>query len=310
MKKYKCLMILVLIALLTFQYTSCSADKISKESNATQSEALLPPVAYTVYVDFSAGDQPSLQKESSEVTIRSGSEKNFLFANIDYIEKPENAADSVSISIYNKTYEFSYLDSIQSIPSTETSRFKDRAIINRYKNDIARIELAAGNNKPVFFKLNVKEQVKEGSFTEQEAVEAAKSVIEELYGAGSMEGYSRIQTVDDGETKQRYTIAFEKKIFGYQTNDNVVVCFDMAGNLISFNSFRFGIMNGAEQDLTKEEIENAIAYVEDKFSENWNVNTAYTNVVVDTEGDYYIEVPLSRIVEGKIEAIQLHVNIR
>lgn len=236
------------------------------------------------------------------------SEKDFSFNGREKVNRPTNTPDSASVKIDNKTYEFSYFDSVKLFSASETSKFKDRAIVNRYRNDTRSVELLKGSNKLVFFFTDVSERVKEGSFTEEEAVEAAKAVIAELYGADAIEEYSRIQFADNGEPKEKYSIGFSKKIFGYDTNDHITVNFDMAGNLVSLNAYKFGIMHGAEKDLTQEEIEKAIAYVNDTFSDDWNVSTP--SVVVDTEGDYYIEVGISRKVGDIIQAMQIHVNIR
>ena len=297
----------LLIVILTL--ISCS-DKNDEEIVQPTEEAVeRGPVNYTVYVDYALGSQPDLEiEESSKVTMKPIAEKDFYFVGTENIERPENAADTINLTIHNKTYEFSYRDSQKFFSASETSKFKDRAIVNRYCNDTRDVELLEGSNKPVFFFTDVSERVKEGNFTEEEAVEAAKAVIAELYGADAIEEYSLRQFADNGESKEKYSIGFGKKIFGYETNDHITVNFDMAGNLVSLNAYKLGIMQGAEKDLTQEEIEKAIAYVEDTFSDNWNVSIH--SVVVDTEGDYYIEVGISRKVGDMIQAIQIHVNIR
>lgn len=310
MKKILSIMSLIIIVLaLASCFDNVDYSNDEEVIQPTEETVERDPVNYTVYADFSMGSQISLESEEiSKVTLKPASEKEFSFIGRDFVDRPENTNDTFEVQIRNELYEFGYFGSRKIFSSSNTSKLKNREIVNVYLSDTRHIEISAGDERPLFFFTNSNQRVTDGDFTEEEAVEAAKSVIAELYGADAIEGYSRIKFSDDGEPKEDYSIGFRKKIFGYDTNDTVIVSFDMAGNFIGFNAYKYGILENAEKDLTKEEIEKAIAYVEDTFSDNWDIGTP--SVVADTEGDYYIEVGLSRKKGEIIEAMQIHVNIR
>jgi hypothetical protein len=212
------------------------------------------------------------------------------------------------LKIYNETYELTYVDSEILFWTTEASDFKDRAIINYYMSDTMLAKFLSGDTKPIFVYNNMSDREKEGDFTEEEALKAAKAVMVELYGEDALEGYSRIALVDDQEPRQKYSIGFGRKILGYDTNDNVTVSFDMAGNFIGLNAHQYGILERAENDLTEEEIKNAVEYVEQTFVSDWNIGSY--SIVLDVEGDYYIRAGVSRKNGEVIEAMQVYVNIR
>lgn len=317
----KKILIIISFLILLATFISCSnvdmeiqenGDFIGETGGNDQDESsnTYNSVTYTMYADFTLGSNSTDVTDKSEISLKSAGEKEFSFKGRTIVDRPENTLDNINLKIYNETYELTYVNSKKLFSATKASKFKDKkAIVNCYKSDTRLVEILSGDTTPVFFYTNVADRKKEGDFTEYEALAAAKTVILELYGENALEGYSLIQYVDDSEKIQEYSIGFKKRIFGYETNDIVIVKFDMEGNFIGLNAYQYGILAGAENDLAEEEIKNAIAYVEQNLSSDWRI-IGIPEVVIDVEGDYYIRVGILRNNGELAEAMQVYVNIR
>ena len=118
-----------------------------------------------------------------------------------------------------------------------------------------------------------------------------------------MEEYECTKTnTTDNQRDKMYSVYYMRKAFGYETDDCIFVDFNFEGKLLLINAYGKGMMEFAEEDLTKEEIEGAIAAVTETFSDTWYIGNS--TLTLDSEGDYYIKAfvydtkPTSEGIEG------------
>ena len=92
-----------------------------------------------------------------------------------------------------------------------------------------------------------------------------------------------------------YLIAFYKKllthqhtkyVYGLQTEDDVSITLNMQGEIIGINASHLGVFNNAENELSKEHIDNAVSALNDNFSKEWTI--VGHRLVTNSKGDYYI----------------------
>jgi len=69
------------------------------------------------------------------------------------------------------------------------------------------------------------------------------------------------------------------------------------------------MLANAEKDITKEQIDNAIKAVEENFSDSWSVHESSATIVMDSEGDYYVRMGISRNTDGMVTAVQVYINV-
>ena len=81
-----------------------------------------------------------------------------------------------------------------------------------------------------------------------------------------------------------------------------VIVYNFNGELVSFNAYGKDIMKFAEEDLTKEDIEGAIAAVTKTFSDTWYIGNS--KLTLDSEGDYYLMTYLVHADGGEITELR------
>ncbi len=306
----KKILTLTSVLLAVFMLTACLENNELTDAEDNSQTLKRDPVTYTIYVDSAANSAiSSLGMGESEISVKSVNEKDFTFMDRAYMDRPESAVDSISFEINNKSYELTYRATRKNFSASSSSKFKDRQIVNIYMNDDKHVEILAESNELIFFLSNSRIKEAQETFTEADAVEAARVHLAEIYGADALDGYELIEydSPNMGEDREIYTVSFVRKIFGYETNDIVSAEFDMAGNFVGLNAIKRGVAANAAKDLGEDEIKNAMAFINETFS-SWDIGSA--ELVIDSEGDYYIKVGISRKNGEDIQAMQIHVNIR
>ena len=146
----------------------------------------------------------------------------------------------------------------------------------------------------------------------EEAKEKAIAVITELYGADTFDEYkykhTLVSTYNSSDKQDGYSVTYQRYVFGIPTDDDISVKFNMSGEVLAINARGKGKLANAEKDITKEQIDNAIKMVNEQFSDKWSVHAP--SIVIDSEGDYYVRIGISRNVNGQVTAMQLYINVQ
>ncbi len=261
---------------------------------------------YEMYMNFSAGDELDLSiSENENVELKPSSEKNFdLFSMGNKIEKPENISDSIDVKIGGKSFSFNY-DSAYETALNNIQKFESFAnnVVYKTNDDSITVEFSALTKDLVFFSDWQTEDNVSGEFTAEEAKQAADELLCEIYGENFLEEYECTKTnTTDNQRDKMYSVYYMRKAFGYETDDCIFVDFNFEGELLLINAYRKGIMEFVEEDLTKEDIEGAIAAVTETFSDTWYIGNS--EIILDSEGDYYLMTYLVHADDGEITELR------
>lgn len=261
---------------------------------------------YEMYMNFSAGDELDLSiSENEKVELKPSSEKNFdLFSTGNKIEKPANISDSIDINFGGKSYSLNCF-SAYTTAIDNAQKFKNFGTIAMYRSDDRKtmVEMIAETKEiALFLDLEVSRNI-DGDFSADEAKQAAEMLFIQLYGEGFFNDYEYDGTTTSNEEREKvYSLCYKRTVWGFDTDDSVVIVYNFNGELVSFNAYGKGMMEFAEEDLTKEEIEGAIAAVTETFSDTWYIGNS--TLTLDSEGDYYLMTYLVHADEGEITELR------
>lgn len=259
---------------------------------------------YEMYMNFSTGENSDMNISANEnVELKPISEKTFIFSKKTKIEKPENVVDNRDITIGEKAYSLNYSRSY--ITPLIDSPFKELGQYNEYRSNKAITQFTAETNKLCFFMDFEVEKFSDGNFSPEMAEEASKELAEQLYGVGTLDDYECSIYVDETEVVAHYS----RKIFGFVSDDNVTFTFNKNGEIVSINALKMGTMAFASENITKEDIENAIKVVTETFEDGWTLDTP--TLVIDSEGDYYARIGMiKRNGDSFVSSAEVYVNLK
>ncbi|MBE6592860.1 MAG: hypothetical protein E7642_02570 [Ruminococcaceae bacterium] len=270
---------------------------------------------YTIYADFSAEETSLLESKSSSIPIKSATEKVFSFSTRKEIDRHASAVDNYTFSVDGKTYSIPFNESYETAANA-SEKVRKFGQYNRYLSvtdgyiletniETKEIELFIGSNSEL--------QNAKGNLTEAQAKEKADAIITEMYGAEVFNGYKHKNTLaskaDRSEEQDGYSVTYQRSVFGYPTSDDITISLNMNGDLLAVNAKGKGMLANAEKDITKEQIDNAIKAVEENFSDSWSVHESSATIVMDSEGDYYVRMGISRNTDGMVTAVQVYINV-
>jgi hypothetical protein len=310
--------ILIIISFLTIftLLVSCNNDNANEATNEVTNEeaAENEEAKYVIYADFSLGVSSSIEGISEQVSIKSATEKTFTFSKKTKTERHSSAVDNYEFTVAGQTYTIPFVESYETAADS-SEKVRRYMQYNRYlsvemgillETNIETKEVEMFSN-PGQLRNNL-----EGDLTEAEAKEKAIAVITELYGADTLEEYEYKHTLvstDDRTDKQDgYSVTYQRCVFDIPTDDDITVKFNMSGDVRSINARGKGKLANAEKDITKEQIDKAIKVINDQFSDMWSVHAP--SIVIDSEGDYYVRIGISRNVNGQVTAMQLYIKVQ
>lgn len=261
---------------------------------------------YEIYISFSAGEILDLNASANEnVEFKSSEEKNFSWIlSKNKVDRPENISDSIDVKIGGKSFSFNY-DSAYETALNNIQKFESFAnnVVYKTNDDSITVEFSALTKDLVFFSDWQTEDNVSGEFTAEEAKQAADELLCEIYGENFLEEYECTKTnTTDNQRDKMYSVYYMRKAFGYETDDCIFVDFNFEGELLLINAYRKGIMEFVEEDLTKEDIEGAIAAVTETFSDTWYIGNS--EIILDSEGDYYLMTYLVHADDGEITELR------
>ena len=306
-------LLLILITILC----SCSAPTEKKKDEEKQ-------VKYTVYSEGDWSDNcvdTPLFKEGSEKVISYTLGASKFYFTDTVIDNPK-APRQKSLTIDGKECSLKFTKSYSNgLSSSENTRLHSVGKFDRYDgydDTTGDFETTAEFNQKsgqlvffMFYNNNVKCEV-DPNFNADAAKNKADQLIKELYGEDTLKAYTHYKTFEPNydEYHPEYSVMYMRKIHGYETEETIMVRFKLDGSLYSINALSLGYFEGAEKEFTKEDVENAYKVLCDSLHDSWT-NISKPQLVIDTNGDYYICVCTTRPGnDGESSLQQFYINIK
>ena len=266
---------------------------------------------YEMYVNVSAGESGDTNISANEnVVFKPSDQKNFsLFSGENKIDIPENIPNSINLKIGEKSYSLNCHSAVTTA-IYNSQKFKDLGTIVKYRNEKATAEIIAATEEiALFIDYEVSRNI-DGDFSADEAKQAAEILFTQLYGEDFLDDYEYDKTATtNNESEKTHYLYYKRTVWGFETDDYIMIRYNFNGELVAFNAYGKGMMEFAEEDLTKEDIEGAIAAVTETFSDTWYIGNS--KITLDSEGDYYLETYLVRADGDKItELRKVHTKIK
>ena len=243
---------------------------------------------YEMYVNVSAGESVDTNISANEnVVLKPADQKNFsLFSGENKIDIPENIPNSINLKIGEKSYSLNCHSAVTTAIDN-SQKFKDLGTIVKYHNEEATVEIIAATEEiALFIDYEVSRNI-DGDFSADEAKQAAEILFTQLYGEDFLDDYEYDKTATtNNESEKTHYLYYKRTVWGFETDDYIMIRYNFNGELVAFNAYGKGMMEFAEEDLTKEDIEGAIAAVTETFSDSWLIGNH--KIVLDAEGDYYL----------------------
>ena len=266
---------------------------------------------YEMYINVSAGESLDTNISANEnVVLKPADQKNFsLFSSKNKIDIPENIPNSINLKIGEKSYSLNCHSAVTTAIDN-SQKFKDLGTIVKYHNEEATVEIIAATEEiALFLDYEVSRNI-DGDFSADEAKQAAEILFTQLYGEDFLDDYEydKTATTNDESEKTHY-LYYKRTVWGFETDDYIMIRYNFNGELVAFNAYGKGMMEFAEEDLTKEDIEGAIAAVTETFSDTWYIGNS--KITLDSEGDYYLETYLVRADGDDISELRkVHTKIK
>ena len=275
----------------------CNSQKSDEETT--------PNIEYSIYVGD--GMLSSLTAEQTEANIDQSAlstavkdlpqDCNFSFNPLKPAENSKATAQ-LNYKVAGKEYTFEYVStaadesltnsSIQSLNRPSTSDHYKTRIENRSVT----LHLQSNTKELLFFSdLSVKDV--DGDFTLKQAIEKAKSILTELYGAECIEYYGdsvSAKFVEEGEHNY-ISIEFRKKISGFNSSDCICININRKGELQSINAYHYAIFRSVADKLTAKQIQAGKTKLTDYLDQcTYRYETDSATLKINTEGECYLEL--------------------
>ena len=317
MKKFLIIIsFLTIFALLVSCNNSNANEATNKATNEATNEGTVEneEAKYVIYADFSSSASSSIEGISEQVSIKSATEKTFTFSKKTKTERHSSAVDNYEFTVAGRSYTVPFTESYETAANAD-EKVRKYMQYNRYLSAENGLILETNiETKEIELFSNSDQLLNnwEGDFTEAEAKEKAIAVITEIYGVETFDEYEYLDTLVstyNGSDKQDgYSVTYRRSVFGIPTDDDITVKFNMSGEVLAINARGKGKLANAENDITKEQIDNAIKVINEQFSDKWSVHAPA--IVIDSEGDYYVRIGVSRNVNGQVTAMQLYIKVQ
>ena len=297
--------IILIVILLTF-FTACN---VNDDVKTTEKDVVYETVEYSLYYVPSAGGTAIIDS-SPKISSVNVNDKNFsgrrkeLNVSSEKI-KIKNAEVVIDGKSHNVNYIGSYADEV-----LLNDKFNILSAYDEYEGETCNFQIRQSDNRLLFFfNRNMEKYLQEGDLTEEQAKEIAKEQLTLLYGSTVLSEYQQTNVIrTDDQLKNSYTVVYTKYVYGLQTEDDISITLNMQGEIIGINASHLGVFNNAENELSKEHIDNAVSALNDNFSKEWTI--VGHRLVTDSKGDYYIRANGFLTSENGNEAIVIYVNVK
>ncbi|MBQ3490562.1 MAG: hypothetical protein IJA86_08225 [Clostridia bacterium] len=305
-----------LLCLCLAMFLSSCANQTHQDEGSSPSESnpigSQPPenndVQYIIYSEYGIPIKSNLP--SDQIHIESADNKIFSFASRTKIEKPDNIENTRTLNIAGQSYDLDY-DRTYRTALYSSDKLKSYAEYIRFKSDHVYADYRVKDGTLLFFLDSDIDKLASGNLTENKAKELAQTTITELYGKNILNDYVFDQVIfTNNQMYVQYSVIYRKYVHGMPTNDDISLSFNMQGKLIAVNSLLLGVYDDAEEHLTKEQIDNAFAYLKSALGDEYNIYS--TILTVDSLGDYYLEASATTLIGspfGDPIPVGIYINI-
>lgn len=303
--------IAIICTILSFaMFVSCVENRV-EEDQGSESATEKEPVKYVIYTDHSLGNTAT-DGGDSQIETKPATEKTFSFKNEKEIERLDSAVNTYKFTVAGKTYEAKFSKSYETAAGAAEKVRKYSKYNTYFEPMTTKIYITVNDTtgEVEFASVGFDIRYVDGDLTEESAKEKADSIIKGMYGEDALDGYEYDGAIkSDTQTAKQISVDYVRKVWGFDTEDTISVNLNMQGELLSINALGRGSMLNAEEEVTKEEIEAAIAVLKSKYSANWTIGDNAT-LVIDTEGDYYVRMGISTKSNEGVIAMLTYINVQ
>lgn len=273
------------------------------------------PVNYVIYADSVYAEELenafSNGEEGARLEIKNSGEKNFMLDSRDKKEKDDTVEKTYTLKIDGKEYVIDYNNTYESA-AANSEKMKEFARYNVYVSLTPQmyLEINASTNELKCFSTDAVDlKAGTGTFSADEAKSKAEDIIGEVYGTNTIDEYKYYDTiVTDTESKKSYKVIYKRYVYDIQTAESISVTFNKDGEVFAITATKKGTLAKAEKEVKKKEIENAIAKLNDIFSDEWNIHEP--SLIRDVNGDYFIQCFIYRGANGDVEKGHVYINVQ
>lgn len=274
------------------------------------------PVNYIIYADSVYAEELDEMLmgdiEETAIEVKNVNEKDFSFLTNTKKTESKDAEKTYELKVGEKEYELNYSKTKKKAEAEESRKMKAFSEYHVYVNVTAPcyLEINASTNEVTNFSDgNVSLSAGSLNFSKDEAKEKAADIIEQLYGKDTLDSYQYYDTIiTDGQSQTSYTAVYMRDVWDLKNEDKISVTFNKDGEFFGINANNKGTLEKAEKDLSKKEIENAIAKLNDTFSDEWNIQEP--SLIRDVNGDYYIQCFIYRGANGDSKGTYVYINVQ
>ena len=283
--------LLALSLILIMLLCSCSAPK-KKENNDTggkndTEEDVKKPLTYTIYAG--GGYDNVLIGDASESGRKFASafdlEIDDFTNRTKFIDEKAEKERTFTIDgkehylIYHGTHASKYSGEMEGI-------MKGFGECETYDNNDVSLDIRPETGNIVYFFDHSVDMKAEGNYTEEQALERAESLFEELYGEENREDY--LENVYIGSSE--INIMFRRYIDGYSTVESVFFILNHKGELQCIHSKNIFMLADAEDKVNKEDMEAAEKVLRESIGDDWNIISSKGRLTRDNKGTIYLFV--------------------
>ena len=286
-----------LLLTITLLFCACSTN-VSQSDNGTGDRQ------YTIYSDVTDSEAKSQKVYksviSSNIKLDNASNKDFSINKKIETRIPDTTKER-SITIANKSFDMKLIRSYKT--SISTSSMGKTNSIGQYdyyrfegeNGDNVEVEFTQETNRLTFFIVyGEKRTVESGNFTKELAKQEADSIIAELYGENSTSKYAYEETFENNsQSSKGFSVLYQRYLYGYKTDETILIKFNRSGDLISINAERIDTFNGADALFSKKDVQSAQNALLGTLHDSWT-SISEPELTVGSDGNYYLSVFTAR----------------
>ena len=225
--------------------------------------------------DISEEEKEKLQQKYATIEFGRGGRT--------HVQRRDDAADTVDMSIDGRSYRMEYKGTYRD-KLAKNDRFGDSMDYVEYNFDNGRAQIRTSTKELIFFSDRSKANIG-GDMTNEKAVEIAEATFIDTYGQEVRQKYELDGVYRSDNTP--YNVSYTRKIHGMRTEDRIAIGVNGKGEIIIINAQSMGFYDGAEKDLTKQEVENAKNHMLERLGQRYDARIF--TLVMSREGKYFIE---------------------
>lgn len=159
------------------------------------------------------------------------------------------------------------------------------------------VKYRLSDNQLIFYNsFSSKKRPAEGNTTIEEAKVIAEKLFASMYGNETASVYRLDSTI---ETQSLYRFIFTRYLYGYPTNDQIIIFINKNGELYGINAETLNVYDDVVKVIGEKDIKNAINNIKIIYPENkYTVLEDKYKISIDVKGEFYLYTQITDMVEG------------